>query len=1594
MRGHRHNMLFVFIGVGLLMGLQPAYASTVNRARVDRIRATNSPARTPARGSYGVLPLSFIRNDGQVNPAARYFEKGNGHATFFTPDGVVFALRSGQGSDSGGMSLKLAPVGGNPHSTITAEGAQPTEFNYFIGSDAARWKTNVPAYDGVRYQEIYPGIDMKFYGTARQLEYDIVVKPGADPSAVRLAYEGGASLTLTPAGDLEITHQGGTIIQKKPVIYQVIDGKRVDVAGTFKVLTPSAFGFEVASYDRRHPLVIDPALVYSTFLGGTADDIGRSIAVDAAGNAYVVGVTYSPDFPVTAGAADTSYNGGFRDVFVAKLNPDGTGLLYATYLGGSGSVGIDGDDFGDAIAVDAAGNAVITGMTNSLDFPVTAGAYDTSQNGDFDAFVVKLDPSGGLSYATYLGGDQYDGGMAVAIDGSGNAYVAGQTLSGTVTPSPGDFPTTAGAYDRSYDPSFGACDAFVAKFNPTGGLVYSTYLGGGGDDLGSGITVDGAGNAYIVGNTSSTNFPVTAGAYHTSYNGGVNDVFVAKLNAAGSSLLLGTYLGGSGGEQNDARTSVRLDAAGNIYVAGSTTSTNFPVTPGAFQQSWGAGPAGQQHVFVTKFNPAGSALLYSTYLAGSHPDASYALAVDAAGNAYVTGYTGSSDFPTTAGAYDPTYNDNGGFDTFVVKLNPAGSSLLYGSFLGGSEWDSGNGIAIDATGHAYVAGITSSSGFPVTPGAFSGTKQTGGQFGMDAFVAKLETAPDLVIWDVSTAATSLQRGTSFTVTDTALNQGVSAAAATTNGFSLSANGTTDNYVFPVTRSVPALGAGANNTGSTLLTVPSTVAFGAYYVCARADSTNAVVEGDESNNRRCSATTIAVISPPPVVTGVTPAQVVYGATASQSVTITGSNFVNGSTITVGSLSGTTMAGSVATASMPYVYVNATQVKFWWPNTALAPGAYAVQVTHPAAAGGSSATLANGFTVIIPQPAITSVAAASVIDGISTSQSVTITGSNFVNGSTITVGSLTGTTVTGSTATATLKYVYVNATQVKFWWPNTALAPGAYAVQVTNPAAAGGLSATLANGFTVTAPQPAVGSITPASVTYGITANSSITITGTNFINGATITVGGLSGTTVAGSSATAGVPYVYVNATQLKFWWPNTALQPETYNVAVTNPASYGGLTGTKVGGFTVVTPLPTITTVAASSVTYGITANSSITLSGSNFAPGATITVGSLSGATVITASLAATATNPYEYNSATDIRFWWPNTALPPGTYDVVVTNPPSYGGLSGTKVGGFTVVTPLPMIAAVAASSVTYGITASSSITLSGTNFAPGATITVGSLSGATVSTTASLATASNPYEYNSAMSMAFWWPNTALPPGTYDVVVANPASYGGLSGTKVGGFVVVVPTPAITTVAAASVTYGLTASTSVAIGGTNFAPGATITVGSLSGTTISTTSSLATASNPYEYNSATSIAFWWPNTALPPGTYDVVVTNPASYGGLTGTKVGGFTVVAPLPTITSVTPSTVTSGVTASSSVAIAGTNFAPGATITVSTLSGATVSTAATAATATTPYEYNSATSMAFWWPNTSLPPGTYDVIVTNPAAGGGLSATKVGGFVVQ
>jgi hypothetical protein len=684
--------------------------------------------RVRVQEGYGKLPLRFEVNQGQTDPQVRFLARGGGYNLFLTPTESVLVLTKTSGAAGNrdkraGAVVRTRLVGANERPDINGLDELSGKSNYFVGDDPGKWRAGVANYGRVRYEKVYPGIDLVYYGNQGRLEHDFVVAPGADPRAITQSFEGVRRLRVDRNGDLVLSVAGGELRQSKPVAYQEVEGQRREVTSRYRVSGRGRVSFEVGDYDRSLPLVIDPVLLYSTYLGGGLEDAGWGITVDAAGNAYVVGATTSTDFPVAA--AFDSTNGGAGDVFITKLNPSGSAFVFSTYLGGSGA------DRANDVVLDSSGNVYLTGSTASSNFPVL-GAFQSTyagarSSGTLDAFVTKLNAAGSaLIFSTYLGGASDDSGNGLALGPGGTVYVAGKTSS-TNFPLLGAFQSVKG----------GAGDAFVTKLSAAGNaLVYSTYLGGTGvgtndfGDTGNAIAVDSAGSAYVVGETYSTNFPV-AGAIQSSKRGS-SDAFVTKLSPAGNALVYSTYLGGSYQDGfipifGDNAQGVAVDAGGNAYVTGSTYSHDFP-TRNAYQ-GFNAGNFGTDDAFVSVLNAAGNGFIFSTYLGGQTYDGANDIALGSGGEIYITGNTQSPDFPTVDAVQT---TNNGSNDAFVAKFNSTGSTLVYSTYLGGVGADIGNSIALDPANNAYVAGYTSSANFPT---ANAIRPASGG--GQDAFVTKL-----------------------------------------------------------------------------------------------------------------------------------------------------------------------------------------------------------------------------------------------------------------------------------------------------------------------------------------------------------------------------------------------------------------------------------------------------------------------------------------------------------------------------------------------------------------------------------------------------------------------------------------------------------------------------------------------------------------------------------------------------------------------------------------------------------------------------------------------------------------------------------------
>jgi len=674
------------------------------------------------------LHVPFITNQGQTAEQVKFYAKTIGGTVFVTKKGeVVYSFHKiGEDNVVKGLALKEELYGGVVKD-IKGEGKSITKVSYFVGKDPTKWKSNIPTYELVSLGEVYRNIELRLKAYENNVEKIFSIIPGANPEDIKVRLKGAKGLKINESGGLDVETELGTVRFTKPVAYQEIDGNRINIEVAYNTPTPNpqyltpdlAYGFKVGDYDRTKELVIDPLLA-STYLGGSSEDYANAMAIDSDGNIYVTGATLSTDFPTKSDAFDTTYNASF-DVLVSKFNGDLTTLLASTFLGG-----INGES-ANAIAINSSGKVYVAGKTLSIDFPTTLDAFDRTLNAS-DAFVSKFDGDlTTLLASTFLGGSGSESATSILIRSDGSVYVSGETSSA-------NFPVTSGAYDIVYNGSF---DVFVSKLNSnlTGPLLASTFLGGSLNDTAYSMASDTNGNIYVAGATFSGNYPTTSNAYDTSYNG-LSDAFVSKLKGNLTTLIASTYLGGG---SDDKANSIVVTRNGNILVAGETLSTNFPTTSEAYDPLYNF----SRDAFISKLNGDLTTLLASTFLGGSLNESATSIALDLCGNVYVTGYTGSSGFPTKNADY-PVYN--GGFtDAFVTTLKgDLTSPLLYSTFLGGTGNDAFNtgtcfdkcffaDIAIDSRRNVYVAGETDSSDFPTTSGAFNEVSNGG----MDVFVSKL-----------------------------------------------------------------------------------------------------------------------------------------------------------------------------------------------------------------------------------------------------------------------------------------------------------------------------------------------------------------------------------------------------------------------------------------------------------------------------------------------------------------------------------------------------------------------------------------------------------------------------------------------------------------------------------------------------------------------------------------------------------------------------------------------------------------------------------------------------------------------------------------
>ena len=684
------------------------YSGVALAASVTADQATKTRLAERYRG----LPLSFEANRGQTDSQARFLARGSGYLLLLAPSKIMLVMNQSRQADPSDPTaankpleptvLELLLVGANPESRLQGLEPLPGRSHYLKGNRSEEWRTGIRHFARVKYQSVYPGVDLVVYGNQGRFEYYFVISPEVDPAVIELSFEGVENVALSEQGDLRLQLAGGVVHQNRPILYQQAQVGTEAVHGSWVLRGSGRVGFEVGEYDRSRPPTIDPVLRYSSFLGGGLNDSGIAVALDSARNTYYMGVTSSVDFPILGGVKDTVAP---EDIFVTKVSSDGKSLVYSTYLGGTGRDTIA--ELG-GLAVDDAGSAYACGITSSSDFPAV-NPIEVFNQGGTDAFITKLSPTGdALEYSGYLGGARVDRARSIALGPGGMACVAGETNSP-------DFLTIAALQGTMA----GDTDAFLTCLNAAGDVVFSTYLGGTGFDSAYGVDVDGMGDVYVVGETVSIDFPTVLPLQ--AANDGGRDLFVSKLDGSGAPLIYSTYLGGTG---DDFGRAIDVTASKQFYVTGATVSADFPVAA-AFQPAL----AGDRDAIVAGFIPSGSLLIYSTYLGGSGADNGLGIAVDGSGEAHVIGSTFSDDFPTK----DPIQAELGGLsDAFLSEVSASGGELVHSTYFGGSGSDVGRGVAVDSLDSVYITGFTGSSDIAISNALQS---SIGGR--LDAFFAKI-----------------------------------------------------------------------------------------------------------------------------------------------------------------------------------------------------------------------------------------------------------------------------------------------------------------------------------------------------------------------------------------------------------------------------------------------------------------------------------------------------------------------------------------------------------------------------------------------------------------------------------------------------------------------------------------------------------------------------------------------------------------------------------------------------------------------------------------------------------------------------------------
>ena len=788
------------VAAAILIKVSPAKSGghgnpTASKA-MSRPQTVTPADHARINAAYAALPLAFEANQGQVDPQVKYMARATGYKLFLTNHDAVFSFHS-QSSASGLATRHLGPelkarnlpspsdlnknavvrmrlVGANSAAQVAATDELPGKTNYYLGNDPKNWHTNVSQYARVSYKNVYPGIDLTYYGERSKLEFDFIVAPESNPAPINLAFSGAQSVATDASGNLAIASAAGDVVLHKPVAYQQHDGARELIDARFVLEANNQVTFELGSYDHSRELVIDPSVTYATYLGGAAEDEVYGLAVDSAKSIYVTGESDSTSgWPTSAGGNVPSGHG--FDAFVTKFTSAGV-ISYTTFVGGTGT------DTGLAIAVDSSHAAYVAGTTQSADFPASGTAPEptTEDSGSCtntkainspcsDAFAFKLNATGASVWATYIGGSNDDDGYAIAVDGGGNTWVAGDSFSANFYPISHATTTLYANFNNGGTLSPPADDGFVVEINPTGTapFLFATYLGGSFGDQVNGIAIDGSNNIYVAGETNSKDFPTTAGAYqktcgsdgNCNANGSTSyyDAFVAKIPAGGGALTYSTYVGGS---SDDYAFAIALDSSGDAYITGSTSADDttttpavpYPTTTGAFSTSYNA--SATSNAFVTELNPSASALVYSTFLGGSTQDFGGGIAVDSLGDAYATGVTLSTNFPVTSNAVQSQLNGSGtagNSDAFVTQVLAGGSKLGFSTYFGGSLNENADAsgavgtIALDSSNNIWFGGSTNSTNFPVT--ATTAAQPTYGGNPYDGFVAEISSAtvPDFSI---------------------------------------------------------------------------------------------------------------------------------------------------------------------------------------------------------------------------------------------------------------------------------------------------------------------------------------------------------------------------------------------------------------------------------------------------------------------------------------------------------------------------------------------------------------------------------------------------------------------------------------------------------------------------------------------------------------------------------------------------------------------------------------------------------------------------------------------------------------------------------